>query len=325
MILLTNFSDFIKTEIPIPLCLILLLVILLIIIIIITKIMKKECSKIITDITNILLSIGLLFVTANLYNYQNKTLKSENTPYPYLCSISVNTPTLEELQNINLKNPINSKGDPVVTWYYYGKQEAKYLGKDIEQIGTELVETNPDDRKIINEIKNNEGSVCFSRINDHNCILFINEDIKSSFILEYCGSVINLKNYGSSLHNCQLESIKVFFNDENGNYELMLNSKDTGQRTIPLIAESGDTIQLVFCQVTHNLIYSQCVTSEEIINELGHSYDLLTKRMPDNSLNYDKVEIIMSCENFLNENFRYKLTFEKQGYYYISKTELLDK
>lgn len=278
----------------------------------------------ITNIMNIIISIGLLFVTANLYNYQNKILRKENTPYPYLSSILVNTPTLEEIEHRNIRNPTNSKGEPVATWYYYGRQEAQYLGKNIEEIGIKLNDTNPEDIKIINEIRNNEGSVCFSKINDHNCILFINEDIKSSFILEYCGSVINIKNYGSSCHNCQLESIKIFFNSAHNNLELTLTSKNTNQKTIPLVAESGDTIQLVFCQVTHNLINSQCIISEKIINELGNSYDLLTKRMPDNSLNYDKAEIIMSCENFLNETFCYKLIFEKQGYYYISKTELLN-
>lgn len=94
---------------------------------------------------------------------------------------------------------------------------------------------------------------------------------------------------------------------------------------MPLIVEKDNSIQLIYCQVTHNLINAQCITSEDIIHEIGNSYDLLTKRMPEDALNYDKIEITISCENFLNEKFRYKLIFEKQGYYYISKTELLDE
>jgi len=136
---------------------------------------------------------------------------------------------------------------------------------------------------------------------------------------------IKLKNYGASFHNLQLESIKVSFNAENGNRELVLTSENTNQKTIPIIIESNNEISLIYCQVTHNLINAQCITSNNLLSELGFSYDLLTKRIPDNAFNYDKIEIIISCENFIGEKFRYKLIFERQGYYYISRTEILDK
>lgn len=278
--------DILTTEISIPIqgwhilvLMIIMLVIVVVKIVIILKKPKKIKDKldIGIDIPNLIVSVCLLLVTANLYNYQNDTLKSENTPYPYISSVSGRIATPEELQNINIRNPLNSNNEPVITWYYYGKQEATYLGKDIEDIGIELIETNPEDRKIINEIKNNEGSVCFSKINDHNCILFINEGIKSSFILEYCSADIEVKNYGASFHNFQLESIKVFFNDEKGKEEIILNSENTNQKTIPLIIEPDNSVSLIYCQVTNNLIYSQCITSEDIIYEIGSSYDLLKK------------------------------------------------
>lgn len=273
-------KDILTTEISIPIqgwyILVLIIIMLVIVgvkIVITLKKTKKIKDKldIGIDIPNLIVSICLLLVTANLYNYQNDTLKSENTPYPYISAISVHVATPEEGQNED------SKEIPIITWYYYGKQEAKYFGKDIEDIGIELIETNPEDRKIINEIKNNEESVCFSRINDQNCILFINKEIKSSFILEYSSSVISIKNYGASFHNCQLESISVFFNDDHGKTELTLYSKNTEQKTIPLIFESDASINLIFCQVTHNLEYSQCITSEEVVYELGNLYDLLKK------------------------------------------------
>mgnify|MGYP007040730834 CR=1 FL=1 len=237
--------DILTTEIPVQIWIILSIIIIIIVIkkripvqiwiilgviiimIVIGMVIKKRLD---IDIPNLIVSVCLLLVTANLYNYQNDTLKSENTPYPYISAILAYSATPEELENINIRNPINSDGNPVITWYYYGKQEAKYFGKDIEDIGIELIEKNPEDRKIINEIKNNEGSICFSKINDHNCILFINEDIKSSFIFEYSSSVIDLKNYGASFHNLQLESFSVFFDDDHGKSELTLSSENTEQK-----------------------------------------------------------------------------------------------
>ena len=216
--------DILTTEIPVQIWIILGVIIIMIVI---GMVIKKRLD---IDIPNLIVSVCLLLVTANLYNYQNDTLKSENTPYPYISAILAYSATPEELENINIRNPINSDGNPVITWYYYGKQEAKYFGKDIEDIGIELIEKNPEDRKIINEIKNNEGSICFSKINDHNCILFINEDIKSSFIFEYSSSVIDLKNYGASFHNLQLESFSVFFDDDHGKSELTLSSDNTEQK-----------------------------------------------------------------------------------------------
>lgn len=314
-------KNFFRYNILVPMDVVIGLVLLVIIIGIIKAINKNDK----TDLANLIVSFVLLLVTANLYNYQNATLKGENTPYPYLIAVQARMGTEEELQNMDIRNPISFQGEPIITWYYYGKQEAKYLGQNIEDIGIELMETNPEDRKIINEIKNNQGSVCFSKINDHNCILFINEDIESSFVLEYCSADIKIKNYGAFFHNFELESIKCFYDEEHGRREIILDAENTEQKTIPLVVEPNETIQLVYCQVTHNLINSQCITDETIISELGNSYDLLTKRMPDNALNYNKVEIIISCENFVGERFRYKLIFEKEGYYYVSKTELLNE
>lgn len=62
------------------------------------------------------------------------------------------------------------------------------------------------------------------------------------------------------------------------NQSLLYLQKIQSKKNIPLIVESGDTIQVICCQVTHNLINSQCITSEDVIHELGNSYDLLTKK-----------------------------------------------
>lgn len=284
-----------------------------------------DIASIIISIVSLIISLNLFYVTANLYNYQDKTLRSENTPYPYITSISAYFPTEEELQNMDIRNPINSDGNPVLTWYYFGKQEAKFFGKEIEEVGKELISNNSEEeKKLIDEIISNKESVCFSKINNHDCILFINKEIDSSFILEYGSSVINLKNYGSSCYNLELESIAVHFNETKGNKILVLNAKDTNKKIMPIVLQTNSDIKLVYCQVTHGVTDSQCIVDEEMMNELGNSVDLLVERMPDNALSYDKIEIIISCENFLNEKFRYKLILEKQGYYYISKTELLD-
>lgn len=320
---------FFEVPVPIYIMIIIIVAVVLVICLINRYYSKKQGKQQLIDTLingiNVVVSLSLFLVTFTVYKYQDSTLRTENTPYLYLTSVEAHIATEKELKKLNIRNPVNAKGEPLTTLYYYGKQEGKYLDQNIEDIGIELLETNSEDRKIINEIRNNEGSICFSKINEHNCILVINEDIKSSFVLEYSSAQLKIKNYGATCTNLQLESIKIFFNKEHGEEIITLNSKGTKQKTIPLIIEPNEVIPLIYCQVTHNLINAQCVTGKEIISELGNSYNVLTKRMPDNALNYDKMEMIVTCENFMGEKFKYKLTFEKEGYYYISKTELLNK
>ena len=125
--------DILTTEIPVQIWIILSIIIIIIVIkkripvqiwiilgviiimIVIGMVIKKRLD---IDIPNLIVSVCLLLVTANLYNYQNDTLKSENTPYPYISAILAYSATPEELENINIRNPINSDGNPVITWYY---------------------------------------------------------------------------------------------------------------------------------------------------------------------------------------------------------------
>lgn len=295
---------------------------------------EKWIEKIL-NIINLGITCFLFFTTRSLYNYQRTTLKNENTPYPYIENIKFRFGTDSERLNItkidnkklnmNDIKPINEKGMPIVMWYYYGKQTVLYYDKPISEIGIELHDDNLEDKKIIKEVKDNMQSVYFTKINDHNCIVFNAIKSMDSFILEYANAEIQLKNYGALLNHLELEEITIYYNIYNSNKIISLKVTQNGQKTIPLIIQPNQTISLIYCQVTTNLIDSECVISKDALNILGREYDVLQKRMNDNILNYNKIEIIVTCENFLREKFRYKLIIEKEGGYYISKTELLNE
>lgn len=285
---------------------------------------EKWIEKIL-NIINLGITCFLFFTTRSLYNYQRTTLKNENTPYPYIISVKGRFGTKEERNKIDRRKPMNNQKLPIVMWYYYGEQQERSLSEIEHMKGTLLSENNLEDQQIINEIKSNENSVCFSRINNENCIMFINQNIKESFIFEYCSAHIELKNYGALMNNFQLEGIIIYFNEENNNKIKKLKVRNKGQKSIPLIIQPNQEVSLIYCQVTNNLIDSQCLTKESDLEFLGTEYDGLQIRAINNILNYNKVEIIVSCENFLREKFWYKLIFGKEGYYYVSKTELLNE
>lgn len=56
----------------------------------------------------------------------------------------------------------------------------------------------------------------------------------------------------------------------------------------------------------------------------GIEIDGLKIRIIEDMLNYDKAEVYIYFENLIGKRFHYKLSFEKIGVYYVSRTKLIE-
>jgi hypothetical protein len=182
-----------------------------------------------------------------------------------------------------------------------------------EQIETGFIE------EIESHIGNNETYITYFGGDPY--LMVIHASSKERYLIEHANVIINLHNYGSTISALSIESFTAYYKNKLEPIVFQGNKDDK----ITLSPDENNSLDLIFDEVTTDLRNSLCDMSYDTYIALPEYMDLLKTHMVENTLNYDKLEIIFHCWDLFNNETVSKITIEYNGNFFISTTSIIDK
>lgn len=261
------------------------------------------------------------FVTRKTYDAEFEQIRTNleqinKQKLPYLKLLSVDT----------YKSKYNSS-DSV----YDGKYCRIFKGESITKISLNesmaIFDVEDPDSKIengfIDEIKSHIGKndAYFTYFGAKPYLILNHASNRDRFIIDHSNVVLTLHNYGATINAMSVKKIVIYYKPEMNIEPTTFHGNDKNK--ISLSPNENEEFVLFLDEVTTDLNNSLCQMSASTYINTPESFNLLRTHMVTNRLNYNKLEVTLSCWDIFDIKTLLLITFEYNGDFFISSTTIL--
>lgn len=250
------------------------------------------------------------FATFRIYNAQLKQHNNQKLPNLKLLSVNI------KKSHRNL----SSLSDGSYCRIFNGQSE------DYMKLNQKIAVFSANDPKIedgfIEEIKANINTPnAYFTYFESNVFLIANHATNiDAFIVEHSNVKMKFHNYGALISCISIKSLIVFYKPNMNLEKLIFYGNE--KNIITLSPEQNKDFVVYFDEVTTNLNNSLCQIHQNLYEIAPDSFNLLTKRMPENILTYNKLELNLNCWDLYNNKNELKISIEHNGCFFVTSTSL---
>lgn len=259
----------------------------------------------ITTIIASVVTIKLYFVTRRINIAQEKIMRKQVLPNLRMSAVK----SYKNTGNFDLCNG--------TYFYIYCKNTSTHIGKFPHCAKEDLNDSN-ETKAFFNEIESRmekaryRGNVYFTFL-DKKLFLILNCGTKKdNYTVAHSNVEITFENCGEAIGAIGIESFTIYYKNTIAKKKHVKIKGDKNSKII-LPSENAKNFTVFFDEITTELDATLCQIPSGTYADISSEIDLLKLNMPENYLNYSKLELILVCWDMYENKTRFKIILEYSG------------